>query len=178
MDKPITRRVLAIEVRSRKIGYVAFEKNRTLIDWGARSFARTHRFAVPFVLAKLLQSLNPGLVLLSPANKQNQQSAGSIRDFVRIARRVATSLSIQTKLVNKDFVRAHYLGTGRIDKYDIARRVVGYFPELAWHIPKKRKPWQGEPATQVVFDAATVAVFLLETQCTDENQCPLAGSRR
>lgn len=38
-------------------------------------------------------------------------------------------------------------------KYDVAEALTAIFPELAWTLPPRRKSWQNERHTMIVFDA-------------------------
>ena len=46
---------------------------------------------------------------------------------------------------------------GRWNTHEVAQAIAKRFPELAWHLPRKRKPWQSEPKKQLIFDAAALA---------------------
>jgi len=60
----------------------------------------------------------------------------------------------------RDFFALHSCKT----KQQIATLVAEWYPELAWKLPPKRKPWQSEPYGASLFDAAAaVMIFRNET---------------
>jgi len=56
-------------------------------------------------------------------------------------------------------MRKYFQEIGRANKFEIAEAVATRFPELAWRLPRKRKPWQSEPLVQPLFDAVAIALF-------------------
>ena len=155
--------VLAIELRSQKMGYAVCEGNKALLDWGVRSYARDGDLALDRKLASIVGLFHPTVILLSQIGKGDHRNAELVGALSQIVRKQAQSVSIPAESVSKVSVKIHFAQGGYRNKHDISLAVVNRFPELAWRLPKKRKPWQSEPASQIVFDAVALALLHFET---------------
>lgn len=162
--------VLAIELRSQKMGYAVFEGTRVLLDWGVRSYPSTAFLVLDRQLTTLFELFHPTVIILSRVSKGDHRNVALIKALIEIVRKQAQSVSIPARMMDKILVKEYFARTGRWNKHDIARAVVTRFPELSWRLPKKRKAWQSEPASQVVFDAAALALLYFGT--TERPQIP------
>ena len=163
-------RTLAIEIRSRKIGYAVFEGTKILFDWGVRFFVKEQESDLDHKLVKLLEKVRPTVILLSSVRARDKRNGHSVRAHIRLIKKRAGLLSIPTKSLSKVYLRTHFARSGRWNKHEVAEAIAKRFPELAWHLPRKRKPWQSEPKRQLVFDAAALALHYFTTQkhCGDQ----------
>ena len=56
----------------------------------------------------------------------------------------------------------HVIGrSGATTKYAIATVLIERFPDIAWKLPPKRRPWESEHYNAAIFDAAAAAVAFL-----------------
>jgi hypothetical protein len=90
------------------------------------------------------------------AQSKNLQS-----ELVRKVLRFGLSAQVPTTLIDADKIRNFFNGR---PKYEIAQLVANRFPEIAWKLPTKRKPWQPESERQSVFDAMSVGLYFFESQ--------------
>jgi hypothetical protein len=134
--------------------------NLTLLDWGVRSFVKGGGQDLNRKLIRLLEMFHPTIILLSGIRPRGQHNVHLVGAPMRAIEEQAASLSIPTKSFSKIHLRTHF---GHRNKHEVAKAIATRFPELAWHLPRKRKPWQTEPASQVVFDAAALGLQYFAT---------------
>jgi hypothetical protein len=152
-------RVVALDLRSRKLGFAVLEGSRKLLDWGIKG-CRTHRDLAHVAqkrIAPVLTLFAPSVVILEAGSSRKAEEP----------RREVISKAIQAEVlrrsiglvfVRKDEIRGA-LGKGKpITKQKIAAHIVLLFPELTWKLPQERKPWQSEHHNMAVFDAIALAL--------------------
>ncbi len=160
VNRPQKRwRLFAIEIRSRKVGYVVVEREQSLIDWGVRTFRNPDSVASRRKMAALLNSLQPTAIILSSLAKNDHRNAGTVDLLIQLISEHASALSISIESINKASIKSHFVSVGHVSKYEIARVIAEIFPELSWHLPRKRKPWQSEAPSQIIFDAAALVLL-------------------
>lgn len=152
-------RIFAVEIRSRKIGYAIVEGDKSLLDWGVRTFVKPEDSSSHRKLAVLLASFRPEMILLSDISKRDRRKVHEARALIRLVAIEAKSLSISIELVSKDSIRSFFNDAGHLTKHEMARVIVTIFPELAWNLPRQRKAWQSESPSQIVFDALALLIF-------------------
>jgi len=152
-------RVIAFDLRSRKLGFAVLEGSRKLLDWGIKG-CRTHRDLAHVArkrIAPVLTLFAPSVVILEAASSRKAEEP----------RREVISKAIQAEVLRRSidlvFVRKNEirgaLGKGEpITKQKIAAHIVLLFPELTWKLPQERKPWQSEHHNMAAFDAIALAL--------------------
>ena len=158
MLKAKRRRVLAMEVRSKKIGYAVFEGGETLLDWGIRWFAKDNAPDLSHKLTNLLQMSRPTLILISGIRTKDHRNGHLLKFPVDEIKRQAVLRSIPVKSLSKTYLRVHFKHHGHWNKHEVAQAIARRFPELAWHLPKRRRAWDSEAPNQVVFDAVALGL--------------------
>jgi hypothetical protein len=154
------QRLLALDLRNRRTGFVVLERPTKLLDWGVRTF--THKRLRPGVLtvdriAYLLDYYSPKVVVV-------RRSKSSRRMMQRV-RSETRSRTIDLRIFSARPVQQFFSERGCKNKYETALHLVGLFEDLRWKVPPRRKPWQSENHNTTIFDAAAVALmFLLAEQ--------------
>lgn len=156
MKNTSLRRVLSLDIRSRRFGYVIFEGSHTLLDWGVRTY--DVRSSLERKLDVLQSMFRPSLILI----RESGQSLN--RPTLTIAKSFARRTSIAVRSLDEPSLRSFFSTGTKVNKHDIARIVAERFPELSWRLPPERKPWQTEPRRQSIFDAASLGVFFFARQ--------------
>jgi hypothetical protein len=164
MNDALLPRVLTLDLRSSRFGYVVFEGPNTLLDWGTRTYGDEERSSLDWRLKKLQASFAPSVILARQITERHQ--------FTRMTnRRVSHSLTVFAKrvlitvrLIDESKLRSFFSRETKVNKHDIAEMIADRFPELSWRLPPKRKPWQSEPTRQSIFDAASLGVFYFAQQ--------------
>jgi len=169
------QRVLALDLRSSRFGYVVYEGPNDLLDWGIRKYGAKKRL-LKRVLLRLHSFLMPSVILVRKAAARDEKDRREIRSAYRMLRTFGKRVVISVHSVNEPSRRRFFFSEGKLNKHDIARMVSDRFPELSWRLPPKRKPWQSEPTRQSIFDAASLGVFYFAQQANGrETAIPLLG---
>ncbi len=158
--KPIaSERYIAVHVRPQSVGFVVVE-NAIVIDSGTRFCDQTQfddclgdRFD------RLLQLYRPSGVIVKGA-RDSGLSLRKRRVFAAI-RQGAAGHSIALISMNPSQVDKYFLRYDARTKQQIAETVAKRMPELAWKLPRRRKPWESEHHRMSIFDAAAIVIAYL-----------------
>jgi hypothetical protein len=154
-------RVLALDVRSRKVGFVVFEGPDKLLDWGVTSYAPQYgplAVTVSKRIASLLGFHQPSVMVLRLPSNRLVRKNGRIKIVLRTLRKEARRRSVLLKFLRREKVKKFFMADGLTTKHQIASLLVERFPDLAWKLPPKRKPWQSEAYGMTIFDGAAAGV--------------------
>jgi hypothetical protein len=153
--------VLAIELRARRFGFVLFEVPATLIDWGVSGYHDTLVESLERKIGLFAENFSPlAIACRNRARIPSDESA--FNRNLEILKTLAARHSVAVTLISATAMREYFQEVGRANKFEIAEAVATRFPELAWRLPRKRKPWQSEPLVQPLFDAVAIGIFHAE----------------
>jgi len=156
-------RLLALEIRLSKIGFVVLEGPTKLLDWGVgvRWFGRNKRslkHAVPNRLRALMHLHGPSVVV---ARWISHYSAPANKRFATILRAIRAECrrdSAEFKALPTRQVQRHFALLGHTTKHEIATSLAERFEELSWKLPRPKKSYQSEAPAMLLFDAAATGV--------------------
>ena len=175
------QRVFALDVRSKRLGYAAFERG-TLLDVGVVRFESP--LAAKSRLQIFMRRFRPGIVALRTLSRKSSRNCKGTRAILRIVRRVAQYSSVCLVLIREKGIRGRFLELGATTKYQIALFLVEAFPTLASRLPPPRRPWRGEHRNMAIFDAVALGFVYLDDEgdshvaCSNPKYCtmsPFAG---
>lgn len=160
-------RLLALEIRASRLGFVVLEGPARLLDWGVRSFGEQNQRIVSTVsdrITTLLAFHNP-LVVVVRVRKyhtdiQNKKFLAILAVIKAETRRNSKELCVLTTRQ----VQNHFALRGQVTKHDIAASLANQFEELSWKLPRRRKAYQSEAPAMLVFDALATGIALVERQ--------------
>lgn len=169
--KTWTTRILAFEIRLRRVGFAVLEEPDHLLDWGILRW-RAEMDPAPTIVRRispLLTLYSPSVVVLKQLN--SARKARRRKWVITKMRRQLVARSIDVHMLKRPEVRRAFQQSGSRNKYQIAATIAEAFPELRPKLPLKRKPYQPEPYNAVIFDA--IALGLAHRPC-----CRLCGETR
>jgi hypothetical protein len=149
-------RILALDLHPRSFGFVVFEGEGILVDWGVRSFRRgVNAVQMPLgpKAAQLLDQYLPEMVVVK------RPRTAKLRMIVNKIRKQAKPQRVPVRVLSHKAWMQFFAGE---NKHRIASRIAGRFPELLSILPPKRKPWQSEDYRMSIFDAAAVGIAFFE----------------
>jgi hypothetical protein len=154
-------RVLCIDVRSARFGFVVFEGPDGLLDFGVRGYARRSGPLHPVARRKFLKLVDvhsPSLIVLrlAPVGSDNRNRRAQMA--ARSLRQAAKRRSLPWRCLSRNRIKRLFEAQGLTTKYDIASRLAQRFRDLGWKLPRRRKPWQSEGHNMTIFDATAVGV--------------------
>jgi len=149
-------RLIGVSIRAHSFGFVVIE-NKTALDCGVRTCYRAQfddclgdRFE------RILRNYYPSsVIILSARSARAHLKTMSTRNAIK---NVARRNSILTAFIRPIALRCHFAQYHAATKHEIAEAVAHILPELAWHLPPKRKPWQTEHYSMGIFAAAAAVI--------------------
>lgn len=156
-------RLLALEVRSQRIGFIVLQGTTRLLDWGVRTYGKQKSNA-PSVgcsrVATLLDLYSPAVIVIRRRKTVRTPRRIISATVVRIAAE-ARRRSISCRFVTAKEVRHFFARYDVTTKHAIASLLAKWFPDLTWKLPRKRRAWESESYNAPLFDAAATAVAYL-----------------
>lgn len=157
------KRLLALEVRPQRIGFVVLQDTTTLLDWGVRMYG-TRKSNAPSVacarVATLMDLYAPAVMVIRRrdiSRPPRRKIGATVTRLTAEARR----RSISCRFVTVNEVRRFFARHNGTTKHAIASLLSGWYPDLVWKLPRKRRPWDSERYNTPLFDAAAAAVAYL-----------------
>jgi hypothetical protein len=165
-ETPI-RGVLAVDIRSRRVGYAVFETTPVrLLDWGMRK--KIDRHGRGDAIADLLRMFQPSVVVLRRIKVGGRRDTAGAQNIVHTIRSEARGLSIPVVSLGEAVLKKFFRLYGNRSKYDIASFLTICFPELKWRLPPRRRIWKAEHPRMSIFDSVQLGVAFLVLQNKDE----------
>jgi hypothetical protein len=164
-DENTRVRVLCVDVRSARFGFVIFEGPDRLLDFGIRGYARqTGQLDVVArrKFLKLVDVHSPSLIVLRCAPAGSDKRNLRAKMAARTMRQVAKRRSLRLRFLSRKMVKACFQAQGFTSKHLVASHLAERFPDLAWKLPPRRKSWQREEWNMSLFDAAAAGVAYLQ----------------
>jgi hypothetical protein len=112
-------------------------------------------------LASLLLTIRPGILILRKIALSSSRNCPGTMTIQRLTRRLARRSSIRVAFISERKLQACFRAQGANTKYKVASLISREYPELAWRLPRKRKPWETEYRNMSIFDAAALGMTYL-----------------
>jgi hypothetical protein len=157
----IPKRLLALEIRSSKLGFAILEEPERLLDWGVRSFGEQEGSLKSTALDRietLLHFHSPFAVVMRDRKYHGLAQVSRIRLIASEMSAVAKRNSAKFYVVSPAEVQKFFAPEGQTTKHDIATNLAKQFEELSWKLPHRRKAYQSESPAMIVFDALATGV--------------------
>lgn len=151
--EPLPPRVLAIDPTSRGFGFAVLEGPGHLVDWGIRWVRHKNPAVRLDAFNDLLRLYRPERLIVEDCSDGACRRRARARRFVAELVTVATTSDLAVSHVTIGSVHQLFASYGKPTKYNTAKMVAEYFPELAPRLPPKRKPWMSEVERMAIFDA-------------------------
>jgi len=156
-------RLLALEVRPQKFGFVVFEGPTRLLDWGVcgcggsgRDLGRTAGNKI----GSLLDLYMPAAVVMRRRRVLTSKAERKLEIVVGTIRAEAKRRSVNVQFLNTQAVRRFFAPYGSTTKHAIASVLAEWFEDLRWKLPRERNPWESEARTMAIFDAVATGMAL------------------
>lgn len=166
-------RILALDVRPRKIGFAVFEGPNQLLDWGVKQLPRGRKgqeVEITKKLGKLLDIYSPSAIVMRRKLDGSSRSKKARKFLISRIRMEARQRSVLISFISTTVLRKFFNQHGCLTKPQIASKLASWFEHLHWKLPPKRKAWHGEHRTVPIFDAAAVGVVYFATVTHETKQ--------
>jgi RNase H-fold protein (predicted Holliday junction resolvase) len=171
-------RIMALDIRRRRVGYAIFEAPLRFLDWGVLG----SRYCPPETgrIRSLSQLLHPSVVVLGRIPQKGRRNNSQTKTLFRAVQAEIRRSSVPIVYIGERLVRNFFHRYGAHGKQAVAVLLAKAFPELAGKLPPPRKVWQAEARRMSIFDAAALALtyFTLESDSGAVREMITAGSFR
>jgi hypothetical protein len=166
------RSVVAIDPTPKGIAYVFFE-NGELLDCAQRSTTADEREILAAV-DEILSGCAADILVLEDPDVGSTRRHPRMRHVLRLVTSHVRKRGIPVVQVAREEVRAAWAARGLTTKEAIAAAIAERYPLLAPFVPPPRKYPASEDARVNLFDAASLALSLLEPSAAISPADPLA----
>jgi hypothetical protein len=160
-SNPREERILAIVIRSQRLGFAVAEGSLELLHWGIIYYEKNEKASVA-AAAKRIKALFarfiPSVVAIERSVGEKALNPHGLRSINQKIRKEAAHRSVPVRLLSRINVREGFRDLGVRSKDDIAVLLARIFPELQSKLPPKRKIWKREHFSMPLFDAVALAV--------------------
>jgi hypothetical protein len=148
-------RILALDLRPRRFGYVVLEGPNNLLDWGVRSCRRKGKPSDVLIqgrLRPLLGLWKPTVLLIRGARQLSSR-----QQLLREGLLKGVVAEVKTYRVCVQLRKSAEERAEKFTSYERAQEAAKRFPVLAERLPLKRKPWESEHYSMSIFEALQIA---------------------
>jgi hypothetical protein len=157
---PSFARFLGIDVRSRRFGFVVIE-NSIVLDSGIRMCDKSgFDNCLGQGFDRILKAYNPSALIVRGTDGIHANPKK--RKVIAAIKRRTKQYNVEVISIRPATIRNYFSPHDATTKYQIAQSVATLLPELAWKLPRNRKPWETEHHRMSIFDAAAVVIAHLE----------------
>jgi hypothetical protein len=163
-DMAQLQRIVALDIRASKFGFVVLEGPDKLLDWGVRSFGEQIeelKSAASDRISTLLEFYNPVTVVVRDRAHNSSVQSKRVRAIIVAIGSATERSSTDFRVLTTIQVRDRLALDGPITKHDIAKSLAERFEELSFKLPSRRKIYQSEAPAMLVFDALATGVAFL-----------------
>ena len=156
--KEETRVVLALFPNVVGLGYVCLENPQTLLKAGIMKVRPMNNKKALHQVKDLVEIFNPKIVIIRDFDTNKPRKNKRIQELLNEISAYAKGKNIRTFQYSRQQIRDVFELHGATSKYEISKQIIKWFPALADHAPKKRKPWLPEDSKMGIFDAMVLAI--------------------
>lgn len=153
--------LLALDVRSQKLGFVVFEGPTKLLSWGTRDYSGTGQRARDAVVKRINDLLDHdelSVLVIRKIHVDAPTTAKHLQFIITTIREEAKRRSVKVHILSAAAVKKFFTQLGWKTKHEIASTLAEWFEVIAWKLPNKKKTWQSERHNMVIFDAVATGV--------------------
>ncbi len=168
-------RVIAFDLRYERLGYVVLDGTARLVDWDLTRF-QSGAGHVDRV-RRLVSVFQPSVVVLRTIEKGSWRVRPGLRKIIRSIARRLHSAGVPTAHIRDAKVKSTFRQCAAVTKEEIARLIADCFPELAWQLPPRRRPWQSQNRRMSIFDAAALGLAYFVEMDPDAVEKSIAAAK-
>ena len=155
-------RILAIDRFVSGLGFVVLEGPESLISWGLKSIAREKPVAPLRIVDSLIELYDPNMIIVEDCRMKGCRLGEQAKDLIEEVAVLASARRIKCQRCARQSADKVFSRHQAHGKQQIAVELAEWFPELARHLPRPRKPSVSEDPRMSIFDALALAVVHYE----------------
>lgn len=149
--------ILSLYPNSRGLGYACIELPQKLLDSGIVTVRPICNDRLLARIEKYMDFFKPKIIVVRDADALTPRGK-RIKRLITAVIESAVERGIPIHQYSRDQMKEVFEQFGTSTKYEIAQKLIQWFPELADRAPGVRKPWMDEDYNMGVFDALALAV--------------------
>lgn len=164
-------RILAIALRSQRLGFVVTEGSIELLHWGMIYYEGNEEASISGAMKRaqvLFARFAPSRIAIERSLVDKVPNPKNLQSLYRFIRREAFRQSIPMCMFTRINVRSAFSDFDVRSKDEIAALLIRMFPELQPKLPPKRKLWKREHFSMPMFDAIALAIACWRRDCLQE----------
>lgn len=157
MKKDITI-ILSLYPNARGLGYVCLEMPQKLLDSGVVTVRPICNNRILERITKFVDFFKPTIIIVQDCDSSYSRHSRRVARLVEAITKYADEIKIPVHRYSRQQIRDVFEQFGAKSKYEIAQKIISWFPQLASRAPKIRKAWMDEDYNMGVFDALSLAI--------------------
>jgi hypothetical protein len=150
--------ILSLYSNARGLGYVCLESPQNLKESGVLTIRPICNGRILERITKFVDFFKPKVIIVKDFennySRQNKRAVALAESIANYAKEVKVPVYRYTRQQIRDVFEQF----GAKSKYEIAQKIISWFPQLEPRAPKIRKPWMAEDYHMGEFDAISLAV--------------------
>lgn len=149
--------ILALYPNARGLGYACIEMPQRLLDYGVITVRPKSTEKLLPRIQKFIDFFQPRIVVIREDDGRRYK-LNRLKKVVSAIESVAVERNITVHHYSREDIKQVFAQFGNTTKYEIALKIVEWFPELTHKTPKLRKAWMDEDYNMGIFDALSLAI--------------------
>jgi len=146
--------VLGFHPAAYGFGWVLFESNQMLLDWGTFDAQGRANASCLQKLETILEKYRPKTLVIEAFDDARSKRHDRVKALCRDVIRDAKARKIETRVVSRDRIAAALGAPSYSSREQIAEIVAGLVDALQPELPRHRQVWEGERWGLAMFSAA------------------------
>jgi Holliday junction resolvasome RuvABC endonuclease subunit len=150
--------ILSFYPNARGLGYACIEMPQNLKDSGVVTIQPISNKKLLERITKFVEFFTPTIIVVKDYNSSYSRHSKRVAELVESIAKHAGEVKIPVYRYSRQQVRDVFEQFGAKSKYEIAQKIIYWFPQLASRAPKIRKAWTDEDYNMGIFDALALAI--------------------
>lgn len=150
--------LLAIDPMYRGFGFALFEKPTSLVDWGITDIRLNINSRSIHRIKQLIEFYRPDRIVLEDIRSESSRRCKRVEQFVDKIHILAKENDAKISSYSAKQVQEVFVQFKCLNKYERAKAICEWLPELSSRMPPKRAIWMSEDPRTNLFDAVALAL--------------------
>lgn len=150
--------ILSFYPNARGLGFACLEGAQNLRDSGVVTIQPICNKRILERITKFVEFFKPTIIVVKDYNSAYSRHSKRVAELVEAVTKYANEIKIPVYRYSQQQVRDVFEQFGAKSKYEIANKIIAWFPQLASRAPKIRKAWMDEDYNMGIFDALALAI--------------------
>lgn len=157
-NKKTNLTILALYPTAYGVGYALFYTPKTLVDFGLGHIRPVNSKKSLERIQKYLSYYEPDIVLLRGFEKREEKLYKRTQKLIQAISGESENLGLKVHHYTRSEIKEVFAQFGRNSKYQIAQKIIEWYPKTKQYEFPKRKRWMAENHFAGVFDAISLGV--------------------